>query len=323
MRGFGRFLGGDFKRRRIVLRRTGSPCFAIIEWHHGDGDDTGGGHRWMPLGPTETRVREGGAAGDDATRCRRWWARRARSSCCRRATRRSATRGCARRRGCSTRSRPPRSTTRASGRARGSTRSATRRRAPRRARACSSSSSDLLRGDGGDAARGRGFRCTRSTRCSGRREGLAQLPPQAAERLQAGRAPPAVGRRAPRAGPLCWQRRAEHVEGAAVARFACPRLRRRRERARADADRRQRRGAARTREWRAGGEPRAAPAAAPEGDESAPAATSRDGAVSIDAGARWRAVCRRACRSRSSPCAATSWSALGAAAHRRPGDGGG
>ena len=69
VRGFGRFLGGDFKRRRIVLRRTGSPCFAIIEWHHGDGDDTGGGHRWMPLGPTETRVREGGAAGDDATRC--------------------------------------------------------------------------------------------------------------------------------------------------------------------------------------------------------------------------------------------------------------
>ena len=31
VRGFGRFLGGDFKRRRIVLRRTGSPCFAIIE----------------------------------------------------------------------------------------------------------------------------------------------------------------------------------------------------------------------------------------------------------------------------------------------------
>ena len=62
VRGFG---------RSSAALRAGEDCaaadglaIAIIEWHHGDGDDTGGtaGCRW----PTETRVREGAAGDDDA-----------------------------------------------------------------------------------------------------------------------------------------------------------------------------------------------------------------------------------------------------------------
>ena len=284
VRGFGRFLGGDFKRRRIVLRRTGSPCFAIIEWHHGDGDDTGGGHRWMPLGPTETRVREGGAAGDDATRCltvvgeegeelvlqagdaaeRDAWVREtarllhtlkaaAFDDACKWARSRLDALGDA----------PPSAAAREGVQLLFERFYAATAVTPREDEASLHEEHEMLL----DGAAG----CV--------------LPPQAAERLQAGvrRQPSADERR--EQGLFAWQPETiEHVEGAAWQLVH----------ALASADAESERAPMPT---VASGEalpelesgapaasPAAAPAAAPEGDESSAAAPGRDGAVSIDGG---------------------------------------
>ena len=296
VRGFGRFLGGDFKRRRIVLRRTGSPCFdhrvaPRRRRRHG------GGHRWMLLGPTSA-VREGGAAGDDATRCLTVVGEEGESllQAGDAAERDAWVRETARLLHTLKAAAPDDACAGALAARRARRRAAERRGARGRAAPLRALHATAVTPREDEAS------CTRSTRCywTARRAACRRRRRPSG---CGGRAPPAVADERREQG-LFWQPETiEHVEGAAW-QLSRLRLRRRRERApmptvaSGEALPELESGAP-------AASPAAAPAAAPEATRAA--ATSRDGAVSTTKDARRRADCRRACR-RGAFGAATSWS---------------